>query len=115
MAEITQDYIAEKIGIWTTANDIKIFDPIAMADVTRQLDEALARKAGHPWFNPNGYRVNNFDMVYFTARTLFYGQGSGLQCLIRNKANGKEFFSAVALWPRNDFWAVLVDINTYLN
>jgi hypothetical protein len=111
MNQITADSIAERMGVWTTSEDIEMVDSAVMADVTKSLDEALARKAGHPLFNPSSVRVKDFDMQFFRARHRYFAGNSGLQCLFVHKATRREIISSVELWPRNDFWAILVELS----
>jgi len=111
MSQITADSIAERMGIWTTANDINMIENSHMADVTSALDDAMARKSGHPLFNPRGLRVKDFDIQFFRAAWRVFAGDSGLQCLFVNKTTRREMISAVDLWPRNDFWAILVELS----
>ena len=108
---ITAIQIAKRLGAETAPSDIEMIGPAQMSDITAMLDEAMARKSGHPFFNPKGARVKDFDMQYFRARWNFFAGNTGLQCLLVNKATGKEIISNVELWPRNDFWAVLVELS----
>lgn len=88
---------------------IELIDNAFMGDVTAALDDALRRKAGHPMFNPRGLRVRDFDMQYFIER--YYGGSTGPQCLFVHKRSGEAIASAVMTWPRNDFWAILVELS----
>lgn len=111
MSQITADRIAERVGIWTTASDIDMIDHGQMTDVTSALDDAMARKSGHPLFNPRGLRVKDFEMQYFRAPWRVFAGDSGLQCMFVHKTTRREIISAVDLWPRSDFWAVLVELS----
>jgi hypothetical protein len=111
MNQITADSIAERMGIWTTASDINMIENSHMTDVTSALDDAMARKSGHPLFNPRGVRVKDFDMQYFRAPWRVFAGDSGLQCLFVHKTSRREMISAVDLWPRNDFWTILVELS----
>jgi len=103
--------IRQHLGPETTASEIQLIDPTKMADVTAMLDDALKRKAGHPFFNPRHTRVADLELHYFRAKLRYFGGDTGLQCFIRHRASGKEIYSNVELWPRNDFWAVLVELS----
>ncbi len=108
---ITVENIAERMGSWTVPEEIEMIDNGLMADVTRALDEALARKAGHPMFNPRGLRVKDFEMQFFRARFRVFAGDSGLQCLFISNTSGREMISSVDLWPRNDFWVILTELS----
>ena len=111
MSQITADSIAERMGIWTTPNDINMIENSQMTDVTGALDDAMARKSGHPLFNPRGLRAKDFDIQFFRAAWRVFPGDSGLQCLFVHKTTRRELISAVDLWPRNDFWAILVELS----